>query len=598
MNCSRSRAAVPGHQSGRIGGPDRHWCRLRSAAAAAWRTLRLGALGAAWLLAMAGLWMPALAATAAASETAAEPGEPAPSTSVRTEAPVTVLNRTVTVFRAPLLGVSPADRAARTERTIHEILDKGGPGTVTTQTSPNGVLIQIDGELALILAPDDTDRLRDTSLDATAQAAVAKLEQVIAETQELRDRGRLARSVAAAAAATLAFGVAIWLVWRARRWMQRRATEAARRAASGVSVGGAPLLHGDGVAGLARGLVLVLTWLLVALFVYEWLGYVLSQFPYTRPWGEGLTDFLLGVGIKLGRNMLEALPNLFVAAVMFIIAKTIIGLVDPYFDLAQSGRAGVGWLQGDLARPTRHLFRITVWLFTIAMAYPYLPGAETEAFKGISVLVGLAVTVGGSGLFGQAFSGLVLLYSRTIKVGEYVRINEHEGTVTELRTFTTRIRTGLGEELTLPNSLVMATVTKNYSRTVRGPGYIVDTVVSIGYDTPWRQVEALLIEAARRTDAVLADPAPQVFQTALSDFYAEYRLVCQATPERPRPRAQVLAALHANIQDVFNERGIQIMSPHYRADPAQPKIVPVAQWYEAPATKPSPGDPGGDKPAP
>jgi len=183
-------------------------------------------------------------------------------------------------------------------------------------------------------------------------------------------------------------------------------------------------------------------------------------------------------------------------------------------------------------------------------------------------------------------SGMVLMYSRTLRVGEYVRVADHEGTVTEMGAFTTRIRTGLGEELTLPNALVLGTVTKNYSRTVQGGGYVLDTVMTIGYDTPWRQVEAMLVEAALRTPGVLAHPAPAVFQTALSDFYPEYRLVCQASPEEPRPRAQVLSALHAHIQDVFNEYGVQIMSPHYLGDPAAAKMVPPTHWYTPPARPP------------
>lgn len=155
--------------------------------------------------------------------------------------------------------------------------------------------------------------------------------------------------------------------------------------------------------------------------------------------------------------------------------------------------------------------------------------------------------------------------------------------------FTTRIRTGLGEELSLPNALILGSVSKNYSRTVAAPGFVLDTSVTIGYDTPWRQVEAMLIEAALRTPGVLAAPAPRVFQTALSDFYPEYRLVCQALPGEPRPRAEVLSALHANIQDVFNQYGVQIMSPHYLGDPAEPKRVPPADWFATPARPDRPG---------
>jgi len=147
------------------------------------------------------------------------------------------------------------------------------------------------------------------------------------------------------------------------------------------------------------------------------------------------------------------------------------------------------------------------------------------------------------------------------------------------------IRPALVEEITLPNSLIGGSATKNYSRAVKGAGYVVDTVVTIGYDTPWRQVHAMLIEAAHRTPGVLTDPAPTVFQTALSDFYPEYRLVCQAIPQEPRPRAEVLANLHANIQDVFNEYGVQIMSPHYVLDPQEAKVVPPARWYTEPARR-------------
>ena len=132
------------------------------------------------------------------------------------------------------------------------------------------------------------------------------------------------------------------------------------------------------------------------------------------------------------------------------------------------------------------------------------------------------------------------MYTRTYRPGEHVRIGDHEGTVVEMGMFTTRVRTGLGEELTLANSLVLSSVTRNYSRVVKGAGFVIDTTVTIGYDVPWRQVRAMLIEAAGHTEGVLPDPPPRVFQTALADFYVEYRLVCQAVPTDPRPRAELL----------------------------------------------------------
>lgn len=217
------------------------------------------------------------------------------------------------------------------------------------------------------------------------------------------------------------------------------------------------------------------------------------------------------------------------------------------------------------------------------MAYPYIPGSSTDAFKGVSVLLGLMISIGASGVVGQAASGLILMYTRSFRTGEYVKIADYEGTVVEMGMFTTRIRTGLGVELEVPNAFALSNVSRNYSRAVKGDGVVLDTTVTIGYDAPWRQVQSMLIEAAHRTPGTVRDPEPRVFQTALSDFYVEYRLVCQAVPGDPRSRAELLSALHANVQDAFNENGVQIMSPHYLGDPAEPKIVPRDRRHEIPA---------------
>jgi len=316
------------------------------------------------------------------------------------------------------------------------------------------------------------------------------------------------------------------------------------------------------------------------------LGFVLSRFPYTRPWGEHLNAFMVDAIVDILTAVADALPDLLIAIAIFFAAYGITAMLKSFFDGVRSGRIQVPWLDADTAMPSRRIASLAVWIFALVMAYPYLPGSGTEAFKGLSVLVGLMVSIGASGIIGQAASGLILMYTRTYRTGEYVRVAEHEGTIVELGMFTSRLRTGLGEELTLPNALVLSSVTRNYSRTVKGHGFILDTTVTIGYDAPWRQVEAMLVEAARRTAGVLVDPAPRVFQTALQDFYVEYRLVCQAIPSGPLPRAEVLSMLHGNVQDVFNEHGVQIMSPHYLGDPVTEKIVPKAKWYAAPASAP------------
>jgi small-conductance mechanosensitive channel len=505
-----------------------------------------------------------------------------------TSATLVYFNRSITTFRAPLFGVEPEARATRAGRAIDDVVAQRREVIVSSQAEPQGNLVLVNGELVFILTEADTDRLRGETLAAATDRAVAALQQALAESRESRDSARLVRDVVWAAIGTTILAAVIGVVLMLRRSAVRYLARLASRAAAATKVGGAQVVTVDKVLPLVRGAVVGGAWFVIIVAAYRWLGFVLSQFPYTRPWGERLLDFFVDTAWMIGLGALRALPDLVTAAFILLLARTVIGLVTPFLDRAAAGHLQVGWLDADTARPTKRLVVLAIWLFGVAMAYPYLPGSDTEAFRGISVLLGVMATFGGASLFGQGASGLILMYSRTLRVGEYVRIEQHEGTVTEMGTFTTRMRTGLGEELTLPNSYLLGTVVKNYSRTVRGRGFIVDTTVTIGYDTPWRQVEAMLMEAARRTTGILDTPAPRVFQTALTDFYPEYRLVCQAVPELPRPRAEVLASLHANIQDVFNEHGVQIMSPHYLGDPAHAKVVPKDNWYAAPATPPDP----------
>ncbi len=530
------------------------------------------------------------AGCAAAMCLAATPAFAAPVAEQPTEVQVVVANRPIAVLRAAYLGVSPERRARRSEAILHELIDKSTLGEVKVQTVPQGHALLIDGELGLLLVTDDADPLRGQTLAQASTAARASLQQVIAETREARDTQRLLGGTGRAALATLLAAAFLVLIWRIRNWSVNKLAAYLAGRAPAVHVAGTELVQTERMVSLAGFAMRALAWAVAAVAAYRWISYVLSQFPYSRPWGEGLTAYLWNVAARLGKGVAGAVPDLVIAVAIFLIARAVIAMLRPFFLRVEShGTHERNWLDADTARPTRRLFNGAVWIFALVMAYPYLPGADSEAFKGMSLLLGLMITIGGSSVFGQAASGLVLMYSRTIRVGEYVRIDQHEGTVTELGMFTTRIRTGLGEELTLPNSLVLGLVTKNYSRAVKGQGFVLDTTVTIGYDTPWRQVEALLVEAARRTQGVLNEPSPRVFHTALSDFYPEYRLVCQAVPDLPLPRAQVLSTLHANIQDVFNEYGVQIMSPHYLGDPATAKVVPREALYSAPASPPRAG---------
>ena len=503
------------------------------------------------------------------------------------EGRIVVLNRRIATLRGSLFGIPAVTRASESEARIRSVLRARGELKVDTRDVAEGVLVSIDGALMFALTPEDTTERTLAAARAEAHAAAALLQTVIDESREARDLKSMLLGALVALASGLVVLTLMWLLRKLRHRIQSWLTGKTLAHADRLRVGGVELVRREGMLRFEQWLLDVVFWTLALLLIYEWLSLSLAQFPFTRPWGEQLNDFLLGMLARFALAIVHAIPDLLAAALIFWLAWLLTRMLRAFFRKVGAGQVRLSWLAADVAPITSKLCIGAIWLFALAMAYPYLPGSDTEAFKGLSVLVGLMLSLGASNLVGQLASGLILTYTRTFHRGEYVRVDEHEGTVVALGAFTTRIRTGMGEELTLSNSQVLGAVTRNYSRVVKGPGFIVDTTVTIGYDTPWRQVNALLVQAALQTPGVLADPPPRVFQVALSDYYPEYRLVCQAVPSEPRPRAEVMSLLHANIQDLFNQYGVQIMSPNYRGDPASPKLVPPDQWYAAPAKPPA-----------
>jgi small-conductance mechanosensitive channel len=547
----------------------------------------------------------ALAATAAVLAALALTGAPAPA-AARTDpgavspapgapaagppAAVRLHNRHIATLRASVLGLTPAQRAETIAVRLQEALARGGPGAVEMTEAGEAWRFAVDGAVVFFLVAEDFGPLTAEQMALGADDARRRLERAVQESRELTDPRQLLRGAAFSAAATaVAFAVLSGVFWLRRR-IQMRLAAAARRHLQRMQATRFGL-HPESVLALMRWLTSAVTWIVALLALDIWLSYVLQQFAYTRPWGEELTAWLLGVLRDFALAIAGGIPGLVLAVLVFLIARSLTRLNTLFLERVERGRLALGWLDADTAGPTRRIGNFVIWLFALAMAYPYLPGADTDAFKGLSVLVGLMVSLGASNVVGQALSGLTLMYARSLRQGEYVKIGETEGTVTSIGMFATRVHTGMGEEVTIPNTVIVGNPVRNFSRLAQGGAFVLHTTVTIGYATPWRQVHAILLEAARRTPGVAQDPAPFVAQTALSDYYVEYRLVAQANKDAPRRRAEALNALHANIQDAFNEHGVQIMSPHYIADPPQPQVVPPEKWYAPPAHPPADGAP-------
>lgn len=508
----------------------------------------------------------------------------AANTTAVAEAPLIIGGRTIHVFRAPLGAFTAAERAEGARQHITRALTGPGEGWTSIKSAGEGILVELDGKPMFTVVPGDARKLSDETAQDLANQASRVLNKVWNEARERRDTRASLIGLGKSALALLLLVLALAALVKASlliqaAWSARLAGRLKNLSDSGVSALFATLFLNVFSKSCA-----LISWMLGLFAVFLFLTYALDQFAHTRSISENMAHSLENLLTGVASSAITAIPGLFIACVIFVIARVITRISRAMFDQVAAGRFKLGMLDNHTAPPTRRIVNAAVWLFALAMAYPYLPGAQTEAFKGLSVILGLMVSIGASGLIAQIASGMMLVYTHALMVGEYVRIQDCEGTVTELGLFVTRLRTGMGEEIALPNSLVLANVTRNFSRPVKGRGFVLDTTVTIGYDTPWRQVHAMLIDAAKQVPELTSEPAPYVVQTALSDFYVHYRLVACADVLTPTARASVISALHAAIQDAFNKHGVQIMSPHYFKDPDKPKIVREPDWFAPPAS--------------
>lgn len=488
------------------------------------------------------------------------------------------LQRDIATLRAPLAGATPQERVDRALERIRALpvaaMDDPLQVLPFALGSQTGVQFLLGDHLLFSLLQDDLDpELRQADLQAQADLVRARLEQARRAWHEQRDLQvwwlALAKLIGGTA---LAWLLVRWVSGGSRRlglWLERRRRH---RASKTGRVDWRELLDrlASRLTGLAHGLLLLL-------IGFVWVEWVLAAFPLTQPvaerWYHWLVEQLTWVLHGIG----QGLPGLLTVLIVMLVTRAVADLFSYFFDAVQAGRVQLPFLHPETTSATRRIVAALVWVLGIGIAYPYLPGAGTQAFQGLSVMVGLMVTLGATGIVTQAMSGLLLIYARALRRGDFVSVGQVEGVVTEVGPLATKVLNLRNEEITVPNAVLIASPIHNFSKLADTQGTLVSTQVTIGYDAPWRQVHDLLIGAARATPHFRQEPGPRVFQRALSDFYVEYELI--VSMDRPIERVAALSALHANIQDAFNRAGVQIMSPHYLGDPPQPVVVPPERWH-------------------
>jgi small-conductance mechanosensitive channel len=307
----------------------------------------------------------------------------------------------------------------------------------------------------------------------------------------------------------------------------------------------------------------LIKWILIILSVYLVIPLIFSIFPFTRGWADTLLTLIWSPFKGILNSVWDFIPNLFTIIVIVVVMRYFMRFVRYIFTEIEAEKLVISGFHADWAMPTFSIVKFLLYAFMFVLIFPYLPGSDSNIFRGVSVFIGVLFSLGSSSAIANIIAGIVITYMRPFKIGDRIKIGDMTGDVIEKTLLVTRLRTPKQEEITIPNSSVLSGNTINYSANVKNDGLIIHTTVTIGYDVPWKDMHKALVDAALQTTEIQKQPQPFVLQTSLDDFYVSYQI--NAYVKNVSALAGIYSGLHQNIQDVCNERGIEIMSPHYRA---------------------------------
>ena len=437
--------------------------------------------------------------------------------------------------------------------------------------------------MALFDADAKIEQVKRTTLGLVYREGIAG---AIERFRHERSPDVLIRHALEVAVATLTFiGAVVMLRWLFRRINKLLETRLRRRIQS-VGIQSFEIVRAENIWRALYAAVSGLYFLIIAAAIFSYVHFVLGRFPWTRHFANGLMADVLRPIKGAGLDLLGYLPNLAFLAVLYFVVRFSLRLVRLFFDSVAKGSVVFSAFEAEWALPTYKIVRFAILVLAVIVAYPYIPGSDSAAFKGVSILLGVVISLGSSSAMANTLAGLMLVYRRAFKVGDRVRIGEILGDVTAVRLQVTHLRTLKNEEVTVPNSTIVNGHVVNYSALASNDGLILHAKVGIGYETPWRQVEAMLLEAAARTPGLLSEPPPFVLHESLDTFCVVYEINVYCNDAKAMPRLHT--DLLRNILDIFNEYGVQIMTPAYEGDPEKPKTVPKDLWYAAPAMPETP----------
>jgi len=444
------------------------------------------------------------------------------------------------------------------------------------------IILTINGQILIGVFDIDASH-EGISKEVLASLIKDKIKKAVDKYRIERDPKQLLINTVKAIVSTVLLLLLLFILLRLFRRFNLFIEAKLKSKLEGLESKSSKLIQANQLWNVLKGIISLIKVITIIILFQIYLTYVFSLYPWTAPFAGEVVNFIIKPLSEFGLSVLAFLPDLGFLIIIVLVTRYLLKLTKLFFSGISQGTISFVNFDKDWAIPTYRIVRVLIIIFSVVIAYPYIPGSESDAFKGISVLLGLMISLGSSSVIGNLIAGYSLIYRRTFKIGDKVKIDEHIGTVVDMKMFVTRLRSLKNEEIVIPNSNIVGGTVINYSSLSKDKGLILHTVVGIGYETPWRQVEQMLLMAADRTSGLLKTPPPFVLQQNLGDFAVNYEINVYC--DNPEMMMSYYTELHKNVLDVFNEYNVQIMTPAYEGDPEKPKVVPKDQWFIEPANK-------------
>lgn len=500
-------------------------------------------------------------------------------------APVEVDGRPILLVYTPIGGFTPQERAEGIEQRIIALSSRKDVPIEAIHAEDRGTWSEVLAGSDRIMAITETDaKAAERARGELAAEYTEVIREVVSQYRQDHTWKHLFRGFLYAALATGSLvGLVISFFLIRRRARSKIEEWLARREVGRPTVRVALQFRwylGRPFVAMTRALF----WILLIALLQSYVTLVLRFFPSTKYTSNRITGWLFSALGAFGKNLIGYIPNLMLVALISLVTAYLIKVSEYIFREIRDEKLSIQGFYPDWAEPTAKLVRFLILAAAAVVIFPYLPGSESPAFKGMSVFLGVLLSLGSTSAMAHGVAGTILTYMRAFQMGDFVRIGDETGEVIEKNLLVTRICTQKNEVVTIPNGTVLGGVVINYSAQARHKGVIFHTTATIGYNAPWRQVHELLLSAALATDGILHEPQPFVLQTALNDFYVAYEL--NAYTADPQNMQYVYSLLHQNIQDKFNEAGVEINSPHYTSlRDGNQLTIPESYWpsnYKSP----------------